>query len=41
VFHVQISNNRLIVREYTTHDRWQSGAWTPQIWSKPIQLGEI
>jgi len=40
MFHVQISNSRLMVREYRTHDRWLSGAWTPQVWSKPINLGK-
>ncbi len=35
-FHVTINERELLVREYKTTDRWQTGAWTPMSWSIPL-----
>lgn len=31
-FYVELRANGLLVREYASPDRWQTGAWTPQVW---------
>jgi cytolysin (calcineurin-like family phosphatase) len=35
-FYVEYYDDRLVVREYQTTDRWQSGKFTPQVWTTPI-----
>jgi predicted phosphodiesterase len=37
-FYVECYRDRLIVREYQTTDRWQSGDFTPEIWTTPIPV---
>jgi hypothetical protein len=32
VFYVESHGGRLLVREYQTKDRWQTGFWTPMSW---------
>ena len=36
MFYVEITDNRLIVREYQTKDRWQTGFFTPLSWTVPL-----
>ncbi len=31
-FHVELRADGLVVREYATKDRWQTGEWTSQVW---------
>ncbi|MFO0903879.1 MAG: metallophosphoesterase [Pirellulales bacterium] len=31
-FYVELRDGRMSVREYHTKDRWENGAWTPQVW---------
>ncbi len=31
-FYVESHAGKLLVREYQTKDRWQTGFWTPQVW---------
>ncbi len=38
VFYMEITDNELLVREFTTKDRWATGAWTPQVWRRPIHM---
>lgn len=35
-FYFEIGARELVVREYATNDRWQTGSWTPQVWRVPI-----
>ncbi|MDB6172632.1 MAG: metallophosphoesterase [Chthoniobacteraceae bacterium] len=35
-FHVEISESELVVREYASADRWETGAWTPASWVVPL-----
>jgi predicted phosphodiesterase len=37
-FYFEIHNNGLIVREFQTTDAWETGSWTPQMWTTPIPL---
>lgn len=32
-FYVESRGGKLLLREYQTTDRWQTGFWTPQVWS--------
>ena len=36
MFYVEVAENQLIVREYQTKDRWQTGSFTPQAWRVKI-----
>jgi hypothetical protein len=36
--HVVISDTELRVREFATKDGWQTGAWTPQVWTFPLNV---
>lgn len=33
LLHVEIDDRETRVREFTTRDGWQTGAWTPQVWT--------
>lgn len=35
-FYVELNDKQLTVREYFTKDRWQTGAFTPQVWTAPL-----
>ena len=35
-FHVEMNERELVVREYHTADRWETGAWTPLSWAVPL-----
>ncbi len=32
LFYFELTPDQLTAREYTTKDRWKTGAWTPQTW---------
>lgn len=32
-FYVEIADKKVTVREYQTNDAWETGTWTPQIWT--------
>lgn len=32
-FYVESRSGKLLVREYQTKDRWQTGFWTPVSWN--------
>jgi hypothetical protein len=34
--HIEITKNEMRVREFATHDGWQTGTWTPQMWRYPL-----
>ena len=36
-FYVEAHETELVIREYQTTDRWQTGAWTPQVWTAPLR----
>lgn len=36
-FYFEIRNDGLKVREYQTTDAWETGSWTPQIWTAPLR----
>jgi predicted phosphodiesterase len=36
LFYFEYSPRELTIREYTTADRWETGSWTPQIWSSVV-----
>ena len=36
-YYVEAGANQLVVREYATEDRWQTAAWTPQVWHTPLK----
>ncbi len=38
-FYIELRGTEWSVREIATKDRWQSYAWTPQVWKKQIRLG--
>ncbi len=40
-FYFHLHGNSLTVREIQTKDRWQSFAWTPQVWTQPVSLGNV
>ncbi|MBM3997497.1 MAG: hypothetical protein FJ303_25625 [Planctomycetes bacterium] len=33
LFYIEIGRDSVTAREYQTKDGWQSGSWTPQVWS--------
>jgi hypothetical protein len=35
-YYVELRGNGLLVREFATTDRWQTGEWTPQVWRAEI-----
>ncbi len=35
-FYFEIRGDGLIVREYQTTDAWETGSWTPQVWTAPV-----
>lgn len=35
-YYVQIGDKETTVREYQTSDGWETGAWTPQVWTSTI-----
>jgi hypothetical protein len=37
-FYIEMDDRRLIVREYMTRDAWQTGAFTPQVWTMPFSV---
>lgn len=37
-FYFELHPGKLIVREYQTKDQWQTGSWTPQVWSMPVPV---
>jgi len=37
-FYFELHPGKLIVREYQTKDQWQTGSWTPQVWSLPVPV---
>jgi len=37
LFYCEVTARELVVREYTTPDRWQSVRWTPQVWTVPLR----
>jgi cytolysin (calcineurin-like family phosphatase) len=38
-FYCEITPSELVVREYATGDRWQTGAWSPLVWRVPLAGG--
>lgn len=36
-FYIEIRGETVIAREYQTKDGWQSGSWTPQVWTAPVR----
>lgn len=36
-FYFEIRRGEVLVREYQTTDAWESGSWTPQTWTAPVQ----
>lgn len=38
LFYVELRAQQLVVREYSTKDRWQTGHFTPQVWTAPIAV---
>jgi len=37
-FYFHFDGKELVVREYQTANRWESGKWTPQVWKVPVTL---
>ncbi len=37
-FYFQLTNGELIVREFSTTDRWETMTWTPQVWRSKVQV---
>lgn len=35
-FYVELHDKQLVVREYMTKDAWETGAFTPQVWTTPF-----
>jgi predicted phosphodiesterase len=35
-FYFEIRGDGLVVREYQTTDAWESGTWTPHVWTVPV-----
>jgi cytolysin (calcineurin-like family phosphatase) len=40
IFHFQITDTKMIVREYTTKDHWKTATWAPAL-TKPIALARV
>jgi hypothetical protein len=38
-FYVEIADGKVAVREYQTEDAWETGKWTPQVWTTPFGAG--
>lgn len=36
-FYMEVHSDRIVAREYGTRDAWQTGQWTPQVWSLPLR----
>jgi hypothetical protein len=36
LFYFEIGRERLTAREYQTADAWETGSWSPQMWTYPI-----
>lgn len=37
LFYVEVGEKQIVVREYATTDGWQSGKWTKESWTAPLQ----
>ena len=35
-FYFELHSDRLLAREYQTKDQWETGSWTPQVWTVPL-----
>jgi predicted phosphodiesterase len=38
-FYIEIRGETVTAREYQTRDGWQSGSWTPQVWTATVRKG--
>jgi cytolysin (calcineurin-like family phosphatase) len=38
-FYVELTDKQTTVREYQTTDAWETGKWTPQVWTTPVGNG--
>lgn len=36
-FYMEVEEDRIIAREYATKDAWETGHWTPQVWTLPFR----
>jgi hypothetical protein len=34
-FYVEVRGGKVVAREYQTADAWETGSWTPQVWTAP------
>ncbi len=39
IFYFEVGRKEMLVREFSTRDRWQNAQWTPQTWRFPIKIG--
>jgi hypothetical protein len=33
---MEVYEDRIVAREYATKDAWETGQWTPQVWTLPF-----
>jgi hypothetical protein len=40
MLYFEIARDEMLVREFNTTDRWQTGQWTPQTWKRQIAIAK-